>query len=100
MNIMKSTVLSIIILLTWTNAFAAPPKTISYQGYLKDSAGKPVTYGTFVVFSLYSSNPARNNPVWRESRSVTPVNGVYSIQLGSVTPITATFDVPLSLIHI
>jgi hypothetical protein len=72
---------------------ASPPKTISCQGYLKDSAGKPVTVGTFVVFSLYSSNPARNNPVWRELQTVTPVNGVYSVQLGSETPITAPFDV-------
>ena len=50
---------------------APPPKTISYQGYLKDSAGKPVTAGTFVVFSLYSSNPASttrsggNSRAWR-----------------------------------
>jgi hypothetical protein len=72
---------------------ASPPKTISYQGYLKDGAGTPVTTATSIRFSLYSSNPSRNNPVWMEARSVTPANGVYSVQLGSETPITALFDV-------
>jgi hypothetical protein len=74
---------------------AAVPKTISYQGYLKDGTGKPVTTATNVVFSLYSSNPARNNPVWRETQSVTPTNGVYIVQLGSgpTTPLNLPFDV-------
>ena len=63
MNTLKNALLGIIILLSWTIAYAAPPKTISYQGYLKDGTGKPVTTATSVVFSLYSSNPARNNPV-------------------------------------
>ena len=97
MNILTITVPGIIILLSWTIAFAALPKTISYQGYLKDGAGKPVTAATSITFSLYSSNPARNNPVWRESQSVTPVNGVYSVQLGAVTPLNASFEVPYYL---
>ncbi len=75
-------------------AFAALPQTMNYQGYLKDGAGAPVNGATSITFSLYSSSPARSNPVWRESRSVTPTNGIYSVQLGSVTPITAPFDVP------
>jgi len=72
---------------------ATPPKTISYQGYLKDGSGKPVTAPTSIIFSLYSSNPARNNPIWQETQSVTPQNGVYSVQLGSITPVTAPFNV-------
>jgi hypothetical protein len=75
-------------------AFASVPQTINYQGYLKDSAGVPVAAPTSIRFSLYSSNPARNNPVWNETKSVTPTNGIYSTQLGSATPITAPFDVP------
>jgi len=75
-------------------SFSAVPGTITYQGYLKDSAGIPVTAPTSIRFSLYSSNPARNNPVWRETKSVTPANGIYSTQLGSITSLTAMFDVP------
>jgi len=84
-------------LLLTTLAFATVPQTINYQGYLKDSTGAPVTSATSVRFSLYSSNPARNNPVWRESKSVTPANGIYSTQLGSTTPFNTPFDVPYYL---
>lgn len=75
-------------------AFSAVPSTINYQGYLKNTDGTPVSTATTIRFSLYSSNPARNNPVWQESKSITPINGIYSTQLGSVTPITAPFDMP------
>ncbi len=75
-------------------SFASLPRTLSYQGYLRDNSGVPVSASTSITFSLYSSNPARSNPVWRETQSVTPANGLYSTQLGSVTPITAPFDVP------
>jgi len=75
-------------------AFAAVPQTIKYQGYLKDNTGVPVNTATSIRFSLYSSNPARNNPVWTETKDVTPSNGIYSTQLGSSSPITAPFDVP------
>jgi len=74
--------------------FAAVPQTINYQGYLKNTDGTPVNIATSMRFSLYSSNPSRNNPVWRETKSITPSNGIYSTQLGSVTPISASFDVP------
>ncbi|MFZ4857111.1 MAG: hypothetical protein ACOYL3_12015 [Desulfuromonadaceae bacterium] len=75
-------------------AFAGVPQTINYQGYLKDASGAPVGAKTSVVFSLYSSNPARSNPVWQEARAVEPVNGSYSIQLGLKNAISAPFDVP------
>ncbi|MFZ4857112.1 MAG: PKD domain-containing protein [Desulfuromonadaceae bacterium] len=78
-------------------AFAGVPQTINYQGYLKNTNGTPVGIATTVRFSLYSSVTPRNNPVWRETKDVSPVNGIYSTQLGSVTPITASFDVPYYL---
>lgn len=78
-------------------AFAGVPQTMNYQGYIKNTDGTPVSIATTVRFSLYSSNPARNNPLWSETKSVTPVNGIYSVQLGSQTPITAPFDVPYHL---
>jgi len=78
-------------------AFAGVPQTINYQGYLKDGAGAPVSTATNVRFALYSSTPTRSNPLWQETRSVTPANGIYSVQLGAQTPITAPFDVPYFL---
>lgn len=76
-----------------TLALSAVPQTINFQGYLKNSDGTPVNTTVTITFSLYSSNPARNNPVWRDTQSVTPANGVYSVVLGQATPIVAPFDV-------
>jgi hypothetical protein len=78
-------------------AFAAVPQTINYQGYLKNGTA-PASGPLGITFSLYSSNPPRSNHVWRETQtSVAVTNGIYSTQLGSVTPITASFDVPYYL---
>ncbi|MFZ4857114.1 MAG: hypothetical protein ACOYL3_12030 [Desulfuromonadaceae bacterium] len=79
----------------WTAAFVAMAtlacagvaRTINYQGYLKDAAGKPVTAATSLIFRLYSSTSGVN-PVWNESHSVSPANGVYSVGLGEKTPLT------------
>ena len=72
---------------------ASPPKTISYQGYLKDAAGRPVTAATNMTFSLYSSTSGVN-PVWTSTPvNVTPTNGVYIVQMGSSPqPALPTFD--------
>jgi hypothetical protein len=88
------TLLVVLLLALAAFAIAAPPQTINYQGYLRNTAGTPVSSETTIRFSLYSSNPARNNPVWRETKSITPSNGIFSTQLGSTTPVTAPFDVP------
>lgn len=80
-------------------AFAGIPQSINYQGYLKSSTtGAPAAGPMAMTFSLYSSSPPRNNPVWRETQPAVAVsNGIYSVQLGSVTPINAPFDVPYFL---
>ena len=75
-------------------SIAGVPQTINYQGYLKDSAGVPVNMATSIRFSLYSSNPARSNPVWQETKSVTPANGIYSAvtayaETETLSPLTA-----------
>ncbi len=93
-------VMAVITVFAASMVFAAIPKTVSYQGYVKDSAtGVPVNGSVPMTFSLYSSNPARNdNYVWRETQpTVAVINGIYSTQLGSVTPISAPFDVPYLL---
>jgi hypothetical protein len=93
---MKSTInvtIAVILLIAVTVALAAVPQTINYQGYLKDAAGAPVSTATSMTFSLYSSTSGAG-AVWNSNQgglpdgtrvSVTPVNGVYSVELG-VTP--------------
>jgi hypothetical protein len=74
--------------IVWATIFNVP-YTMTYQGYLINASGTPVNVTTPIVFSLYSSNPSRNNPIWTESQpSVPVVNGVYSVILGSVNPLT------------
>ncbi|HBA71278.1 MAG TPA: hypothetical protein DCZ63_03535, partial [Geobacter sp.] len=70
------------VLILITAAFAAVPQTINYQGYLKGSSGAPVNSATNMVFSLYSTTSGVR-PVWGSGTvSITPVNGIYSVELG------------------
>lgn len=70
------------VLILITAAFAAVPQTINYQGYLKGSSGAPVNSTTNMVFSLYSTTSGVR-PVWGSGTvSITPVNGIYSVELG------------------
>ena len=78
-----------------TLAFAGVPQTINYQGYLKNGT-VPAGGSVNMTFSLYSSTRPGSGHVWQEKdKSITVTNGIYSTQLGSVTPITAPFDVPV-----
>lgn len=70
---------------------AAPPKTINYQGYLTNSSGTPVSASVSVVFSLYNVSTG-GTALWSESQTVTVSSGVYSVILGSATPLTLPFD--------
>ena len=100
--LLKQTSIICIVLFSFSLAafsFAAVPQTINYQGYLKNTDGSPVTGSAPMTFSLYSSSPPRNNPLWVEPvKQVTVTNGIYSTTVGSTTnPITAPFDVPYFL---
>jgi YVTN family beta-propeller protein len=71
-----------------TMAWAALPNSINYQGYLRNTNGTPVSSQVAVVFSLYTTSSG-GTAFWTESRNITPANGIYSHQLGSVTPFPA-----------
>jgi hypothetical protein len=80
-------------------AFAAVPQTINYQGYLKDSTGSPVSKPTNMTFSLYSTTSgvgavwSSTSPTNGYRMNVTPVNGVYSVELGaSPQPALPSFE--------
>lgn len=80
-------------------AIAAVPQTINYQGYLKNTDGTPVSVATNMTFRLYSSaGSPTSSALWTEADRITPVNGVYSLELGSLTPFGApAFDRPYFL---
>src|SRR5690606_8556350 len=63
------------------------PRTIAFQGVLKDAAGKPVTGpvgGTSVTFSLYA-NQNGTTPAWTETQTVNATDGLFAVPLGSLT---------------
>lgn len=83
------------VVLVWSifsaTAFAAPPRTISYQGYLAD-AGVPVNSTLDITFRLYDSETEPVPPLWHETQTVTVSNGVYQATLGSLAPLDLPFD--------
>lgn len=80
---------TVTVLLWGVVAWGALPTTISYQGFLKDRSGRPVTAATSLTFRLYSSTRNGSGPLWTEAQSVTPVNGSYSVALGAVAPLAS-----------
>ena len=87
------TFISIVALSTMLSAtgHAAIPQKINYQGYLTDPQGTPIDDTVSIVFSIYSQ-ASGGMALWTETRSVTLTDGVFSVDLGSSTPITLPFD--------
>lgn len=72
---------------------AAVPQSMSYQGVLTDLGGTPLPDGPHdLVFALYAAADG-GAPLWSESQpAVTLTKGVFSVTLGSVTPLAIPFD--------
>lgn len=66
--------------------FSQTPSTLSLQGVLRDATGAAVADGSYpMTFNLYST-VIGGTALWTETQSTVAVqNGVYSVQLGSVT---------------
>jgi hypothetical protein len=65
----------------------AIPQMLSYQGRLTDTLGVPVADTTYsVTFRLYDVLSG-GSPLWSETQQVRTKTGLFSVLLGSVTPI-------------
>ena len=77
-----------------TSQVSAAPTTMNFQGRLADASGNTVANGTynmqFRLFTVASGGSA----TWTETREttnrVTVTNGLFSVQLGAVTPLSAS----------
>lgn len=79
----------------YTTLYAQVPKTISYQGYLKDG-GTAVTGTHDVAFNIYSVATGGTS-IWSETfPSLTFANGNFSVVLGKTTALTFT---PLNTLY-
>ena len=68
------------------------PRMLSYQGRLTDNSGSPVPNGNYqLTFRLYQQENG-GSPFWTETQTVSVQNGLFSVLLGSVTPITSLPD--------
>ncbi len=63
------------------------PQLFSYQGKLTDTLGAPVPNGSYPMMFLLYAVPSGGSPFWTETQSVTVKNGLFSVLLGSTTPI-------------
>jgi hypothetical protein len=75
-------------------AWGQIPQTISYQGVLTDASGTAVPDGDYnLTFKLYDAATGRTE-LWSEDQSVEVSNGIFNVILGSITPLTLSFDKP------
>ena len=89
LKFISPTMILLAVVICVTTARASMPQNIGYQGYLRNTDGTPVNTPVNVAFKLYSSTSGVN-PVWSGApQNVTPVAGVYSLQIG---PISLPFD--------
>jgi hypothetical protein len=87
MRILLIALSTLALLVGW--AAAEVPTTMNYQGQLNDSEGNPVVDGNYsVTFSLYDV-PSGGTDIWTENRTIETANGLFSIILGAINPITS-----------
>ncbi|BDQ03650.1 MAG: hypothetical protein KatS3mg036_0351 [Ignavibacterium sp.] len=68
------------------------PQTINFQGVLKDASGNIVSNGDYnLTFKIYNAETG-GTAQWTETKLVNVVDGIFSTQLGSATPINLPFD--------
>ncbi|GIW07142.1 MAG: hypothetical protein KatS3mg060_1947 [Dehalococcoidia bacterium] len=67
------------------------PGLMSYQGYLSDSAGQPISGTVNLRFGLYETSTG-GSPLWQETQNNVQVSsGFFSVLLGSISPLSAAF---------
>jgi methylmalonyl-CoA mutase cobalamin-binding domain/chain len=57
---------------------------LTEQGRLLDKNNNPITTGVTMKFSIYPA-PTAGTAAWTETQAITPDNGFFSAELGSVT---------------
>lgn len=72
---------------------SAMPNVMSYQGKLNDRQGNPINGSKTMTFTIYDA-PSGGNALWTETQSVTIVNGIFNVELGNVTPLSANVFAP------
>ena len=69
------------------------PKTLSYQGVLTNDSGEPLTGDQTLTFKLYDT-VSGGSELWQEAQTMPLTDGIFSVILGSLTPLDLPFDRP------
>ena len=68
------------------------PKKLSYQGLLLINKDTPYPDSSYdITLTLYDAAQS-GNVLWKETQTVTTVNGVFDAILGEITPLSLPFD--------
>ncbi|MCD6594685.1 hypothetical protein J7L68_03310 [bacterium] len=93
-----SVVLGMLLLLALVGAFASGvPRLISYQGKLTNDAGVALDGSHDITFYLYDVETG-GTAIWNEAHTaasghpVTVTNGLFDVELGTLTPLNIAFD--------
>ncbi len=90
----KISLIFLILLCLSTILFPEAPKQISFQGKLTQPSGNFVRGNTKITFKLYDS-ASGGTALWTEIHDPAYVNnGIFNVELGSIVPITLSFDRP------
>jgi hypothetical protein len=65
---------------------AGVPNVFTEQGRLLNASDNPITTAQTLQFAIYPV-PAGGTAVWTEKQTITPDNGYFSAELGTVTPL-------------
>jgi hypothetical protein len=88
---------SVIALNATTQAYAAIPATLNYQGMLTNASAQPVNNASLsITFSFYTAATG-GAALYTETQTVSVSNGLFNVRIGAVTPIGLPFDVPYFL---
>ncbi len=92
---MKATAFAALVLvLCAVLAHAGVPRTMSYQGVLRDDVGNSVPDGSYSIeFNIYDVATG-GTALWTETQSVVASDGLFNVILGSTTTLGIDFDVP------
>ncbi len=91
---MRRTMIAVALLVIASSAIALAgvPRTMNYQGVLRDDVGVPVPDGdyelTFRIYDVEFSGGA----LWAETDTVAVTEGIFNATLGKNMPLTPDFD--------
>ena len=82
----KSLLTLLLIVLTTSVIYGQVPQLINYQAILTDADDNPINGVRPIQFKIYDA-AAEGTELWTETQTVTIIDGMFSVLLGSMTPI-------------